>query len=176
MTSDIAHEFSHEVDLTKLSKTGKNFRLEADEDARAKIAARLRVPAVKALTGDIHISATPKTILARGVVRAQLVRECVASLEELDETVDDAFEVEFLRSADDAAPDSSDDEDWLAPEVHEEPVFDIGELLVQQLSLAMDPFPRKQGAVSLAETYGRASESSPFAVLQGKIEKTEENQ
>ncbi len=176
MTSNVAHEFSHEVDLTKLSKTGKDFHLVADGDARAKIAARLRVPAVKALSGDIHIAATPKTILARGAVRAQLVRECVASLEELDETVDDKFEVEFLRSVDDAPPEENSGEDWLAPEVHEGLVFDIGELLVQQLSLAMDPFPRKEGAVSLVETYGRASESSPFAVLQGKIKKTEENQ
>jgi hypothetical protein len=62
------------------------------------------------------------------------------------------------------------------PEIHTGDHFDLGEFLVQQLSLAMDPFPRKPGAESLVETYGRGADISPFAALREKIEKSDENQ
>ncbi|MGD9801132.1 MAG: hypothetical protein AB7V02_11105, partial [Parvularculaceae bacterium] len=45
--------------------------------------------------------------------------------------------------------------------------IDLGELLVQHLSLALDPYPRKDGAESLLETYRNAATASPFAGLKG---------
>ncbi len=176
MTEQPEYEFSHEVDLTKISKTGRDYRLEADAAARKRIAERLRVPSVEALAGEIHIAATRKAVFVRGSVRGRLTRECVVSLEEMPETVDDRFEVEFVRCADDAPVEEDNAENWHEPEAHRGVVFDIGELLVQQFSLALDPFPRKPGAVSLAQTYGTEKLSSPFSILQGKIDKTEEKQ
>ncbi len=166
-------ELSREIDLEKLSKDSKTYPIEASSSECSAIAKRFGVPSIGFLNGEIHIAATSKRILASGVVRAQLVRECVASLEEMDETIDDTFEVEFLRDAVAAAAVDETEEDWTAPEIHVGSVFDLGELLVQQLSLAMAPFPRKKGAVSLADAYGSGAESSPFAVLQGKIKKTD---
>ena len=101
-----------------------------------------------------------------------MTRECVASLEEMKEIVDEAFEVEFLRQK--PEPNLNEDvEDWELPEVHEGQIFDIGELLVQQLSLAMKPFPRKEGAVSLTELYGDGGSVSPFADLADRFGKKE---
>ena len=165
-------ELSKEVELSSLGAGGKLFPLQADDEACARIAKRLGIPRVKSLAGEIRLSATKKDIKATGVVRAELVRECVASLEEMDEAVDEAFELEFLREED---PEQLQDgrEEWELPEVHEGEIFDVGELLVQQLSLAMDPFPRKEGARSLAEDYGVEAESSPFAVLKSESKKSE---
>jgi len=114
-----------------------------------------------------------------GSIQASLVRECVASLEEMDEKVTFDFEITFDRTA----PDVSDlSEEALAdlglekslellegPEPLEGDLIDIGELMVQQLSLAMDPFPRKEGAQSLSELYGTVEETSPFAILKRAI-------
>lgn len=163
-------EFSVELDLVKLSREGKTVALKPNASERAAIAKRLEVVEVSALSGEITLSATKSVIIAKGKVRAAIIRECVSSLEEMEEAVDDVFEVEFLRHAPEAEPDENTEE-WELPEVHEGPVFDIGELLVQQLSLAMNPFPRKQGAVSLADQYGGGGSVSPFAVLAGRFEK-----
>lgn len=167
-----APEFSMEIDITALPASGKHYRLKADKDACARIAKRLNIPDVKFLDGEISISATKKTLTARGVVRALVVRECVASLEAMDEDIKDAFEIEFLRNESDAPP-LDGREEWELPEIHEGDIFDIGELLVQQLSLAMTPFPRKEGAKSLAEEFGAQGESSPFAILQAESKKSE---
>ncbi len=176
MTDKPNYEFSHEVDLTKISKDGRDYRLGADASACKRIAERLGVPSVEALSGEIHIAVTRKAIFTRGSVQGRLTRACVVSLEEMSEIVDDTFEIEFVRCADDAPTEEDSAENWHQPEAHHGTVFDIGELLVQQFSLALDPFPRKPGAVSLAQTYGTEALSSPFSVLQGKIDKTEEKQ
>jgi len=177
-----APEFSAPQDVRALCGRSKRFRLEADAPARARIAARLRVPAVERLEGDVELAVTKAEIRATGVLRAALTRECVASLEEMTETVEDPFDVVFLRARPDAGAAASGGEtdagteqaaeDWDAPEVHEEDVFDLGEFLTQQLSLAMDPFPRKPGAESLAARYGEDGPVSPFADLAARIEES----
>lgn len=171
-------EWAFVVDLASLPRGGRDLSLEADEETRARIARRLQIPAVNRLASTLRVSASLGEIQVTGQVRAELVRECVASLEEITETVDEVFEIEFLRQPPDLpeAPDE-DDEDWLnAPEVHEDPTIDAAELVIQQLSLAMDPFPRKPGARSLAEEYGREEEPSPFAELLAKTVKSEKKQ
>lgn len=175
MTKQSAPEFSVEINLGDLPRGGKLFHLKAGKAECAAIAKRLGVPAVKLLEGDIHLAATKTNISAVGTLRATLVRECVASLEEMDEAVSDSFELEFVRD-ESLVPEEEGVEEWELPEVHEGPVFDLGELLAQQLSLAMNPFPRKEGARSLVEDYGAARESSPFAALRQVSEKSEEKQ
>lgn len=167
-----APEFSIEVDLDALPRGGETFHLLADADERAAIAKRLGALAVDRLEGDVRVVATPAAIVVEGRIDATLRRECIASLEAFEETVDEPFEIEFVRTA----PSQESDDAWNAPEVHEGRFFDVGELIVQQLSLAMNPFPRKPDAPSLADEYGRAPESAPFSALAGKFKKSDENQ
>ncbi len=174
---NIAPEYSVEVDLTSLGRAGKVFRLAANEGECRKIAVRLGVISVEKLEGEIRLTATKTDINATGVVQASLVRECVASLEPMPEIIDENFEISFIRQApSDPGAADEDSEDWLLPEVHEGDIFDVGELLVQQLSLAMAPFPRKPGAPSLAEQYGRSGPVSPFSDLQAILEKDQKKQ
>ena len=174
---DLAPEYSVDVDLTSLGRAGKLFRLAANEDECRKIAARLGVISIEKLEGEMRLTATKTDINATGVVQASLMRECVASLEPMPETIDENFEISFVRQAP-ADPGAADEksEDWILPEVHEGDMFDVGELLVQQLSLAMAPFPRKPGAISLAEQYGQSGRVSPFSDLQAILEKDQKKQ
>ncbi len=170
-------EFSVEVDLEEIGRQSKSFHLAPDAKQREAIAWRLGAPAVNSLEGDVTLKVAKTHIRASGSVRATLTRMCVASLEPMTEAIDEEFDIEFLRQApDETAREAEEDALDDLIEIHENPVLDVGELLVQQLSLAMDPFPRKEGATSLVEQYGRTQEESPFAVLRGAFGKDEENQ
>lgn len=166
-------EFSYEIEVRDLGKQGKVFQLAANEEERARIAARLGAPAVQKLEGELRVSAAKAVIRVEGSLEAEMTRECVASLEEMQETVADRFDIDFLREA---PEEESTEEDLDAPEVHEGDRLDLGELLVQQLALAMDPFPRKEGAQSLAEAYAPKETLSPFAALKGVLAKDDDNQ
>ncbi|WP_411818679.1 YceD family protein [Hyphococcus sp. DH-69] len=174
--SDAQPEFSKVIELGESGKPARTFKLSTNDEERKKVAARVGALSISTLEGEISISTTKTEIFVKGVVDAQLVRECVSSLEPLDETVHDEFEVEFTRIPEEASDDPEVEEDWRLPEVHLDPDMDIGELLVQQLSLAMDPFPRKEGAKSLIDLYAQEEKISPFAVLQDAVKKSDDNQ
>ena len=181
MTSIVEPEFSHSVDLLAGPVKGKKFHLAADEETCAKVASRLGIPAVKNLEGDLALHVSRTEINVKGVLKATLIRECVASLEEMTETIDEEFDTMFLRQGGDSARfKETDEESWdgeeVPPEIHDADSFDLGEFLVQQLALAMEAFPRKPGAASLTDSYGGADNVSPFAILREKVEKPDENQ
>ena len=163
-------EFSFPVNLGELPSAGKRFQLKAGEDECERIAQRLGVIAVRECEGEIHVRSTKSVINVSGSLQALLMRECVSSLEEMDEAVADSFELQFFRS-EQALEAIEDEEEAEFAEVHEGDTFDLGELLVQQLSLAMDPFPRKPGATSLAAEFGADKAVSPFAGLHESLEK-----
>ena len=160
-------EFSALADLRQLTGSAKAFRLSASSEERSGVSRRLGVRHVKTLEGEATLFVTKTHIKASGVLRAVLMRECVASLEEMTERIEEPFEIEFLRVRPALSSKSLDveEEDLDAPEIYEGDVFDLGELLTQQLSLAMSAFPRKEGAASLAEEFGEDKPVSPFAAL-----------
>lgn len=169
----IVPEFSYEIEVGEPGKQGRVFRIAASEEERARIAARLGVPAVHKLEGELRVFVTKSVIRLEGSLESELTRVCVASLEEMQERAAESFDIDFLREAPET---ESLDLDLDAPGVHEGDRFDLGELLVQQLSLAMDPFPRKQGAQSLAAAYAPKETVSPFAALKGVLGKDDDNQ
>lgn len=175
-------EFSYAVDVAALGRARRAFQLETNEEQRARVAERLGMLSIEQFSGGLQVTATKAVIKISGDFSADLTRECVASLEPMNERVEEAFQIELLRSAlssvsDSFSPQSAqgDENSWdgadVAPETHEGDTLDLGELLVQQLSLAMDPFPRKPGAISLAERYAPPENVSPFAALQGLVKK-----
>lgn len=163
----IAAEFSVPVDLRAEGRRQKTYKLSPNAEERALIAQRLKVPGVEKLEGDVSLDISKTEIKASGSLSAELTRECVASLEQMTETVEETFEVAFERGQATAPNDTPehDAEDWEGLEIHEGDVFDLGEFLIQQLSLAMEPFPRKPGAPSLADQFGEDKSISPFAEL-----------
>lgn len=162
-----ASELTAPVDLRSAGLADRRFKLAATPQECALIAKRLMIPGVGKLEGEISLTASKTELKAVGELHAELTRECVASLEEMAETVDEVFEVVFMRAVAGATAEAVEEEfeDWDAPEVHEGDVFDLGDFLIQQLALAMEPFPRKEGAQSLVDQYGQDKSISPFAVL-----------
>lgn len=163
-----ALEFSFPVDLATLDPSGARFTVEASAAERPRIARRLGAPAVDALTGDFTLTPTATGLSVEGRLRARLRRQCVVSLETLTEQIDEPFTIAFARE-----PASEPDREEA---LSEEPVellegasVDLGELLVQELALAMNPYPRKAGAPPLDAASGPSQADSPFAVLAAGV-------
>lgn len=80
-----------------------------------------------------------------GRIEAAVVQSCVVSLEDVPETVAETFECRFTRAAIDP-----DDVAWDQDlEPLEGAELDLGEIFAQQLSVALDPYPRAEGAEAL---------------------------
>ena len=170
-------EFSFVIELSETGQSEKTYPLKANEEERRRVAARLGALSLDMFEGEVRIRVAKPALFVGGSVRAHMVRECVSSLESVREEVVDDFELEFSRER----PAQNDteqagDEDWTEREAHSGEALDIGELLVQQLSLAMEAFPRHPDAPSLVEKYGQDGEASPFAMLHALSRKTDKNQ
>lgn len=87
-----------------------------------------------------------QTIRLRGRLEADVVQSCVVSLEDVAATVAVAFECRFARAGSDALESFAWDQDIERLDGAE---LDLGEIFAQQLSLALDPYPRATDAYTL---------------------------
>lgn len=164
-----APEFSLVVTLADAAQ-GRPIAVEADADARARIARRLELVALDRFVVTAEIRTIAGGISARGEVQAELVQACAATDLPLPATLAEAFDLRFLHDVD--APVSEDEEieigsDDLDLLPLEGDRIDLGEAAVQTLSLALDPFPRHPDADRILAEKGVLSEEAagPFAAL-----------
>ena len=148
----------------------------ADDAERAALARRLGVPGVSGFTGKFQILKKPKDRLrVEGAVHARLTRVCVVTLEPFDVEVNEPIAIDFASAADAAAAalrvaheppagesivDQSDPPDPIV-----DGRIDLGVVATEFLALALDPYPRKPGAI-FASAAHPSSEESPFAELK----------
>jgi uncharacterized metal-binding protein YceD (DUF177 family) len=135
--------------------------VEADAAECEAIARRLGVETVSALSCRFALRRWEgATIQALGTLRARVRPICVVSMEAFDTEVAEDFEVRFV-------PEGMESEDIDLDAPDEIPyagaMIDLGEATVEQLALALDPFPRKPG-VALPEDAVDAVDN-PFAAL-----------
>lgn len=158
------------VDLATLDGGPTRIKIETNEAERAEIARRLDLPSLTGLSGEFDLTPTAAGVDILISVKAVAERACVVSLEMFTETVDERFKLRLERRFDDESESDGDDDDWTREPLESE-VLDLGEILVQHLSLALDPHPRKPGAKSLLEDFRDAASPSPFAVLKGMVDR-----
>ncbi len=172
-------EFSRAVDLGNLGERGLDLAFEADERERAALAARFGLVELTSLRARLRIerargraAAVPGAIAISGTLDAAVVQTCVVTLEAFGSHVEDSFN-QLFGSAD-ALPDQVEGaispfgDDTPEPLLGDE--IDVGEFVAQQLSLALEPYPRRPGAASddIAGQTGAeapAGTDHPFAVL-----------
>lgn len=156
------------VVIDNIPPEGLHVEIEAGAAERAAIAARLGVPQVNRLKGVFKVVRSVGGVDLDATIDAAVIRECVVSLEPFEETIAEPFRLSFARQAA-SAPEIEIDEE--TPEPLEGEALDLGEILIQQLSLAMAAYPRKPGAASLAKDYAPDGKVSPFAGLKATLEK-----
>lgn len=173
-------EFTRPMHVGEVTEEGRSFEVAAKEAECAALARRFAIAGLRSLSaeGCVRRGAGRTRFQLSGRLRAEVVQICVVTLQPLDVQLDVAFEREYATDARDEwgqaeAPGaeivlSLDNDD--APEPLEGGVLDVGEAVAQELSLALDPFPRKPGAVfdeheDGAPVAASADNSSPFAAL-----------
>lgn len=169
-----APEFSHVVTLTEAGQ-GRDVELTADADARARIAKRLDLVELSSFELTASVRAVAGGMTVRGAVRAKLVQSCAATDMPVPTAIAEPFDLKFLRDLPVGGEDEeielgSEDIDIL-PLEHDR--VDLGEVAVQTLSLALDPYPRHPDADRILAEKGVLSEeqAGPFgalAALKGK--------
>ncbi|MFN0025086.1 MAG: YceD family protein [Parvularculaceae bacterium] len=157
------------VEIAALGPGENHYTITVGPGACADIAARLGEPGLERLQGDFTLTPFKGGLTLDLRIIANANRLCVVSLEPMTEEIDERYTIRFERGfSDDIAATEAQDE--AAHEPLETDALDLTEILIQHLSLSLDPHPRKPGATSLTETYRDAAKLSPFAVLDGLVD------
>lgn len=158
------------VDISTIAEGGAGYVIEPSEHERAAIAKRLSIPAITRLRGQFHLERMRGGVDAQLTINAETERTCVASLEVMTETIHEKILMQFRRDLEETETDDAIDSEVLLEPLEGDEI-DLGELLVQHLALSLDPYPRIEGAQSLAEKYRDAASPSPFSALKGLAER-----
>jgi uncharacterized metal-binding protein YceD (DUF177 family) len=159
-------EFSRPVSLARFRQGGQEVHLRASEAECAALARRFAIPAVNRMAATLHLRPEPGgALLAEGRLEAEVVQDCVVTLEPVTQAVSEPVFLRILTDEGDFSDDPEGPDEILA----DGDVVELGEALAEQLSLALDPYPRAPGATLPAgeDAGGEDAPSGPFAGLTG---------
>lgn len=157
------------IRLNEVGRAGLSMDLAADEATRGRIAESLDLEALGAFTAVLAIKPWFDGAEIVGRWSADITQICGVTLDPFDTALKGSFTVRVVPAGSLHAP-SDDDEALIDPEADDPPdvlengVIDLGGYLVEHLTLEVDPFPRKPGAVF--EPPPADSPPSPFAALR----------
>ena len=164
------------VTVAQIPDSGLHRDIEADPSARQAIAevAGLREVTDARASFDLRHRSGGQVHVA-GRVQAKIGQTCVVSLDPIESEIDEAVDLIFAPSAQslprndleegdggDDRPIETDDQ----PEPIVDGVIDLGRLATDVLFLAIDPYPRKEGAVFEPQVAAADPEDHPFAALR----------
>ncbi len=157
---------------TAIPDTGLQQRVAATETERSSIAEELGLISCVAVEADYTLRALGMgRYRLAGHLNARLTQACVATLEPILETIEEDFEAEFWPAG--TLPEIGDTEVEALSLPELEPIehgtIEVGRVVFETLSAALDPYPRKSGA-SLEWRDPDAAEdagaSGPFGALK----------
>ena len=155
-----APEFSRPLGFGRVGPEGRTETLEAGPAEREALARRFGILGIDSLRVRFDLqSEADGAIRATGQLEAEVVQECVVSLEPVPQRVTEHFVLRLLPAGREPG-DGPEDLDEIGTE-HDE--ADLGEVAAEQLALALDPYPRAPDAALPAEA-GSAAEGA-FAAL-----------
>jgi hypothetical protein len=160
-----------EVDLGRLSDAGIEVVLTPTEDERAALAQWAEVCSIEAFKATIELK---RTTLSRfhydARIEADLTQNCVVTLEPVTSHLDRTFSRELHLTqvtrhglVEQMTPGAGDDD---VPEEIDSPRYDVAGPVLEEFSLAIDPYPRAPGAAFESAPEGEAEPDNPFAVLK----------
>lgn len=162
--------FEKFVELTTLSEAGVEIALAPNEAERAQIASWAEVSAVPRFEAKVTLKRlSPTRFSYVADLRAEVVQPCSVTLEPVTQKIEEKFTRELhLTHATrhrpelvELAPGAGDDE---APEEIESPRYDVAGPVLEEFSLALDPYPRAPGVAYQPPPDEKPE--SPFAVLK----------
>lgn len=169
MTADVP-PYQRLYDLGDLSEAGAEIVLAPAADDLSKLAAWLEVSAVARFSATVRLRRlSPTRFLYSAEFEADVVQPCVVTLEPVTSHIARMFERELHLSAHRAPPKAevltlaAGDDD--TPDEIDNRRFDVAGPVLEELSLAIDPYPRAPGVAFEAPTDSAGARETPFAVL-----------
>jgi uncharacterized metal-binding protein YceD (DUF177 family) len=144
-------EFSRSMAVDRFARSGERIKIEANAVERAALAERFGIVALDRLVATIEVE--PR-IGGRGfhvtsALQADVVQSCVVSLEPVPAHIDDEISQLFAEVPESgtrqAAADPGDEVDEEAEPIVDG-LIDLGEMVAQQLAVALPPYPRAPDA------------------------------
>lgn len=179
-----ASEWTYRIRVDEIDKTPKSYFLSASEEDRAHIARRLNVVSVDELSATLNIvRGGVGRIEVEGQLKAKVIQECVVTLEPLEAWIEEDFDawfadtdstVSFVKAKKEQQSRKGHVEVELTPENEDpEPIVDgnieAGELVVQYLSLAINPYPKAEG-VQFERSDEDSQEKEPSSARRSPFE------
>jgi uncharacterized metal-binding protein YceD (DUF177 family) len=160
-------EFSRPFPIDRLGTTRVTETVQAKPQERAALTKRFSLVSLDSLSAVVTLDPVQAIDLIRvtGHIEAHVVQTCVVTLEAFATHVSEPFALDFSRHRVEEQDGIDLDMDAEPPEPIEDGIIDIGELVAQYLSLALDPYPRSPGATLPPDDDAEGSPLSPFAVL-----------
>lgn len=173
MSADLP--FSRPFDTRRLGAAPMRETVVASDEERQAIAQFLGILSVERLEVPLVVEPwSGQGLRIEGRLIADVAQACIVTLEPVPQRINEPFERMFLpASARRVEPRNVaeaevivhfDEED--PPDTLDGPMLDLGAIVVEQLALALEPYPRAEGAALPEEVAASPSQSeSPFAGL-----------
>ncbi|HEV2677117.1 MAG TPA: DUF177 domain-containing protein [Aliidongia sp.] len=146
-----APEFSHPISASRLGFKPSTYRLRANEAERAALARRFDLISLDRFEATVTLKREPgDAVRFDGEIEAEFVQACVVTTDPVPARIADRFTLIYRPDIDEATADQmaldNPEDEIIEPLIGDS--IDIGEAVAQQLSVAMDPYPRVVGAQS----------------------------
>ncbi|MEE2746036.1 MAG: YceD family protein [Pseudomonadota bacterium] len=183
MADNIITEFSRPILLLDFSEGGKQLTIAANQLECDALARRYSLSKLEGFGAKVLIKKNqrPDSYLLNGELYADIVQECVVTLEPVDSSISSSFSCivdNSIRLQNISDINFSIDE-IDPPEIIDNGYFDLGDYVSELLGLEINPFPRIVGAVfDEDENYGDNSENDgnrPFLALKNLKNITKKN-
>lgn len=170
--------FSYPFDLSSLSRGGSEEAFEVPEAACRVIAQTYEVNGIEEFTAQFRLTRLSKNEYAlAGHFAATILQTCIVTLKPLRTFTEQDFKRRY-----DIAPHNAPKREGSSANVELESedretlrgtTLDLVVPLLEELSLAINPYPRIPGAVLEHDSSEQSGEDSPFAVLRALKDKLE---
>lgn len=160
--------WSYPIAVSDLSPDGIELTLAPDKEIRAELARHAGVLAVPELVAKLKVSPDGYGgAEVEGRLEAAVRQTCVVSLDPFDNRVSEPIDIRFS-PASAARPAGGTIDVGLEnpPDPLIDGAIDLAVVVAEYLTLAIDPYPRKPGAVFRSPKLGRDKGESPFAALK----------
>ena len=172
MAEPVTAPWPCEIPLAQVDRGAVKLRLEPSADQRKAIAKQLGLVSLEDLSAEVFLTSWLDGAEISGVLRARVVQTCSATADDFETPIDARFDLRVLPANSKNAPQDEDSGDLgLDPDADDPPdvldgeKIDVSGYVIEHLTLELDPFPRKPGAVFVQPP--EPVELSPFAALKG---------
>lgn len=164
-------EFSRLIAADQVGPQETEREIVANAAERARLVERFGLLALDRLTASVSLKRGRNGLIeVRGRLEAEVVQACVVTLEPVRARLSESFSVAFGGGRAAAGVVVIGLEDADPPEELIDGRIDLGEVVAQQLAVALDPYPHAPDAEekarsSVPEESGAEKTASPFAAL-----------